>query len=106
VALYDALDLLVRKGALERVPLVGQCAAVSVGVVHGEPRLDLCYAEDSTADVDMNLVMRDDGTFVEIQGSAEGASFSRATMERLLSTGEKGIRELFALQRAALGLPV
>jgi ribonuclease PH len=106
VALHDALSLLVQRGTLPRLPLLGQCAAVSVGVVHGDPRLDLCYAEDSIADVDMNLVMRDDGTFVEIQGSAEGASFSRATMDRLLAIGEKGMHELFARQRASLGLPV
>ena len=106
VALHDALDQLVNKGVLSRLPLLGQCAAVSVGVVHGEPRLDLCYAEDSAADVDMNLVMRDDGTFVEVQGSAEGASFSRATLDRLLALGEKGARELFAAQRAVLGLSV
>ncbi|NUM56863.1 MAG: ribonuclease PH [Candidatus Hydrogenedentes bacterium] len=105
VALHDALSRLVQQGALSRLPLLGQCAAVSVGVIHGGPRLDLCYAEDSIADVDMNLVMRDDGTFVEIQGSAEGASFSRETMDRLLAVGEKGMRELFALQRTALGLP-
>lgn len=104
VALHDAFARLVQQGALSRLPLLGQCAAVSVGVVHGEPRLDLNYAEDSGADVDMNVVMRDDGTFVEIQGSAEGASFSRATMDQLLSIGEKGMRELFALQRTALGL--
>jgi ribonuclease PH len=104
VALHDALNFLTQKGTLTRLPLLGQCAAVSVGVIHGQPRLDLCYAEDSTADVDMNLVMRDDGTFVEIQGSAEGASFSRETMDELLSIGEKGVRELFAIQRSALGL--
>lgn len=104
VALHDALSVLTQKGALARLPLLGQCAAISVGVVNGRARLDLAYAEDSTADVDMNLVMRDDGTFVEIQGSAEGASFSRATMDELLIIGEKGIRELFAAQRHVLGL--
>ncbi|GMU91054.1 MAG: ribonuclease PH [Candidatus Hydrogenedentota bacterium] len=102
VALHDAIDSLLRRGALNASPLTGQCAAVSVGVVDGEPRLDLCYAEDSAAEVDMNLVMRDDGTFIEVQGSAERASFDRGTMDRLFELGEKGIRELFALQRASL----
>lgn len=104
VALHDALTGLVQAGVIERMPLLGQCAAISVGVIEGEPMLDLCYVEDSSADVDMNLVMRDDGKFIEVQGSAEGAAFSRSTMEQLLSIGEKGIRELFALQAQALGL--
>ncbi len=104
VALHDAFTHLVKLGKIQRIPLIGQCAAISVGVVQGTPMLDLCYTEDSTADVDMNLVMRDDGTFIEVQGSAEGASFSRKTMDDLLAIGEKGIRELFALQRASLGL--
>lgn len=103
VALRDALTHLAQKGAIARLPLLGQCAAVSVGVIHGQPRLDLCYAEDSSADVDMNLVMRDDGTFIEVQGSAEGASFSRGTLDQMLSLGEKGIRNLFDVQRQALG---
>ena len=104
VALHDALTHLTKLGKVPNIPLIGQCAAISVGVIHGAPMLDLCYTEDSTADVDMNLVMRDDGTYIEIQGSAEGASFSRKTMDDLLVRGEKGIRELFALQRSALGL--
>lgn len=104
VALHDALTHLTKLGAIPKIPLIGQCAAISVGVIHGTPMLDLCYTEDSTADVDMNLVMRDDGTYIEIQGSAEGASFSRNTMDTLLAIGEKGIRELFALERTALGL--
>jgi ribonuclease PH len=103
VALHDALTHLTKLGKIPSIPLIGQCAAISVGVIHGVPMLDLCYTEDSTADVDMNLVMRDDGTYIEIQGSAEGASFSRATMDALLAIGEKGIRELFGLQRSALG---
>lgn len=80
-------------------PLV---AAVSVGVVGGAPLLDLCYAEDSKAEVDCNVVMTADGRFVEIQGTAEGEPFSRATLDALLALAEKGIRELMALQRAAL----
>lgn len=104
VALYDAFTHLKKLGKIPNIPLIGQCAAVSVGVIQGEPRLDLNYTEDSTADVDMNLVMRDDGTFIEVQGSAEGASFSRGTMDALLAIGEKGIRELFALQRSVLAI--
>lgn len=102
VALHDAVNRLVRDEVLERSPLVGQCAAVSVGMVEGEARLDLCYEEDAAADVDMNLVMREDGRFIEVQGSAEGEAFSRETMDRLFALGEKGIRELFALQVQAL----
>ena len=104
IALADAFSTLKEKGLIKQCPLLDYLAAISIGKVAGEIRLDLAYDEDSQADVDMNLVMRDDATFVEIQGSAEGASFSRATMDQLLSLGEKGIADLFALQRAALGL--
>lgn len=102
VALHDACAKLEREGVLARAPLIGQCAAVSVGVVDGEPRLDLCYDEDAVADVDMNLVMREDGRFIEVQGSAEGEAFSREMMNALFDLGEKGIRELFAHQKQAL----
>jgi ribonuclease PH len=105
VALHDAIGTLLQRGALQASPLTGQCAAVSVGVVDGEPKLDLCYAEDSAAEVDMNVVMRDDGSFIEVQGSAERASFDHGTLDRLIELGEKGIRELFALQRASLAQP-
>jgi ribonuclease PH len=103
VALHDACARLVHNGILERSPLSGQCAAVSVGIVSGEPRLDLCYDEDSVAEVDMNLVMREDGRFIEVQGSAEVEAFSRDMMNAMFDLGEKGIRELFALQNQALG---
>jgi len=104
VALHDAVHALVQRNVLKHSPLLGHCAAVSVGVVGGEPMLDLCYEEDSKADVDMNLVLRDDGTFVEVQGSAEGASFSRSMLNDILSLGEKGTLELISLQRTALGI--
>lgn len=102
VALHQAIAHCIEKGLLATSPLVGQCAAVSVGVVEGEPRLDLCYEEDSAADCDMNVVMRDDGRFIEIQGTAEGAAFSRAEHDQLLDLAEGGIRELFEHQKRAL----
>jgi ribonuclease PH len=83
-------------------PLVGQIAAVSVGIVGGTPVLDLPYEEDSRAEVDMNVAMTDAGGFVELQGTAEGAPFSRAQLEDLVTLAEGGIRTLFDAQRAAL----
>lgn len=103
VALEDAISGLVSSGALEESPLLGQCAAVSVGIVNGETILDLCYEEDFAADVDMNIVMKDDGGFIEIQGSAEGSPFPRPSADAMISLAEKGICDLFAHQRAALG---
>jgi ribonuclease PH len=104
VALHDAVHALMQRSVIKQSPLIGFCAAVSAGVVGGKAMLDLCYEEDSRADVDMNLVLRDDGTFIEVQGSAEGASFSRALLDELLALGEKGAAELFHLQRTALNL--
>jgi ribonuclease PH len=104
VALHDALTKLRERGDIEQLPLLGQCAAVSVGLMDGEARLDLCYEEDVAADVDMNLVMRDDGHFIEVQGAAEGEAFSRALMNDMLDLAEDGIRQLFSCQRKALGL--
>ncbi|BDE06470.1 ribonuclease PH [Vulcanimicrobium alpinum] len=83
-------------------PIVGQIAAVSVGIVGGTPVLDLPYDEDSTAEVDMNVAMTDAGGFVELQGTAEREPFSRAHLDALLGLADAGIRELFAAQRAAL----
>ena len=77
-------------------------AAVSVGIVNGEALLDLCYQEDSAAEVDMNVVMTSHGQFVEVQGTAEQAPFDRAQMDRMLTLAEGGIRELFRLQREAV----
>jgi ribonuclease PH len=79
-------------------------AAVSVGVVNGQALLDLAYSEDSACDTDMNVVMTDAGGFIEVQGTAEGAPFSRPMLDQLLALADKGIRELHAAQRAALGL--
>jgi ribonuclease PH len=102
VAVALALKKLMAAGLVPPETLRPPVAAVSVGVVGGTPLLDLCYAEDSKAEVDCNVVMTADGRFIEIQGTAEGEPFSRATLDALLALAEKGIRELMALQRAAL----
>jgi ribonuclease PH len=85
-----------------RWPLTGMVAATSVGIVGGHPLLDLAYDEDSTAHTDMNVFMTDAGAFVELQGTAEAEPFDRAQLDRMLALAEKGIRQLFSLQRAAL----
>ncbi len=103
ICMVDALDFAIRRGIIEKTPLLGHLAAVSVGIVEGEPRLDLCYAEDATADVDMNIVMTDSGRFVEIQGTAERHPFSGEALGSLLVLAEKGIRELIAVQKEHLG---
>ena len=105
VAAYDAFALLVREGRLAALPIRHFVAAVSVGVWRGVPVLDLDYLEDSACDTDMNVVMTDSGEFIELQGTAEGAAFSRATMDSLLDLAEGGIRDLVRLQKAALELP-
>lgn len=101
---YVALALALRsvKG-LAASPLTGMVAATSVGIVNGEPLLDLAYDEDSTAHTDMNVFMTDKGSFVELQGTAEAKPFDRAELDRMLGLAEAGIRRLFAVQRAALG---
>jgi ribonuclease PH len=102
VALEDAVSWLRAKGALAGEPLVNSVAAVSVGVVDGEPRLDLHYEEDVRADTDMNVVMTGDGRFVEVQGTAEAEPFGRDTLTALLDLAAAGCEELTRLQRAAL----
>jgi ribonuclease PH len=102
VALHDALSLLKDKGLISALPLRDFVAAVSVGVHQGTPVLDLDYAEDSTCDTDMNVVMTSAGRYVEMQGTAEGAPFSRAEADALLALAERGIAELIAHQRRAL----
>ena len=99
LALHDALSRLVTKGELSLHPIIEACAAVSVGIIHGEPRLDLPYEEDSKADTDMNIVMTESGEFIEIQGTAEKFSFSRQELDALLSLAENGIREIISLQK-------
>ncbi|WP_238947664.1 ribonuclease PH [Caldimonas brevitalea] len=104
VAAHDAVSTLLARGAIGRSPLRDAVAAVSVGIVQGVPLLDLEYTEDAACGTDMNVVMTGAGGFVEIQGTAEGAPFSRAEMDALLALADKGIRELLAAQRQALGL--
>jgi ribonuclease PH len=103
VALHDLFRQMESRRWLKSWPLRSQVAAVSVGVVGGETLCDLAYAEDSKAETDMNLVMTGDGHFIEVQGSAEGAPFTRAEHDAMLGLGEAAIRELFALQRASVG---
>lgn len=94
VALADAIDGLLASGAISASPLLDSVAAVSVGVVNGQPRLDLDYEEDSSCDADVNVVMTGSGRFVEVQGTAEGHTFDRAMLGQLLDLADKGIREL------------
>ena len=103
VALICAVDRMVREGLLLISPLRHQVAAISCGVVGDTPCLDLCYAEDSGAQVDMNLVMNEDGGLIEVQGTGEGRAYTREEMNTLMDYGERGIRELMDAQRAALG---
>jgi ribonuclease PH len=102
VALALAVRALVESGAVHRNVWRAPVAAVSVGVVQGHPLLDLCYAEDSRAEVDLNVVMNARGRFVEVQGTAEGQPFGRETLEALLTLAEKGVGELLAAQKAVL----
>ncbi|TXT54141.1 MAG: Ribonuclease PH [Candidatus Thorarchaeota archaeon] len=103
VALCDALQYMVDLDIIQELPLIGQVAAVSVGVVEDESLLDLCYIEDSSASVDMNIVMRDD-EYVEVQGTGEDGTFNRAALDELLDLAEKGIFELQQLQKDALSI--
>ncbi len=102
LALHDALAMWVEAGELERIPLTGQVAAISMGVVDGNTLLDLDYSEDSHAEVDMNLVATDTGEMIELQGTGEQAPFDRKRLNALLDLGDKGIAELIELQRQAL----
>jgi ribonuclease PH len=102
VAAQDAVAQLLAQGKLARSPVLGHVAAVSVGLVQGAPLLDLQYLEDVACDTDMNVVMTEAGHFVEVQGTAEGAAFTRKEMDQLLALAEQGIAELIAMQKAAL----
>ncbi len=104
VALHDALATLAASGKLAANPLRELVAAVSVGIVAGQPRLDLDYAEDSACDTDMNVVMTAGGGLIEVQGTAEGAPFSRAELDLLLELATQGIGDIVQAQRNALGL--
>lgn len=103
VALADAIASLVRQGVLERSPIRHQVAAVSVGLLQGEPFLDLNYTEDVAADIDFNVVMNDSLDIIEIQGTAESGSFSRTQLNQIMDLAQKGIGDLLAAQRLALG---
>ncbi|MBF2077895.1 MAG: ribonuclease PH [Synechococcales cyanobacterium T60_A2020_003] len=105
IALVDAINALIEQGELGRSPLQRQVAAVSVGLLEGEAFLDLNYPEDVAAEVDCNVVMNDRFELIEIQGTAESGSFSRAQMNQMLDLAESGIRELMNLQTQALQTP-
>ena len=102
VALAQALNRLVKDGIVGSLPMNGLVGAVSVGVVEAQALLDLDYVEDSAAQVDFNVVMTDEGRFVELQGTAEGRAFDREMMDRMIDLGAAGVRELNIAQRAAL----
>jgi ribonuclease PH len=102
IALVDALRHIKKQGMIATVPIKDHLAAVSVGIVDGKPMLDLCYVEDSTAEVDMNLVMTGSGKIVEVQGTAEGEPFTKAELSKLLALGEKGIKTLIKRQKETL----
>jgi ribonuclease PH len=104
VAAQDAVTTLLAAGKLAASPITGPVAAVSVGIVQGIPMLDLEYIEDVGCDTDMNVVMTGAGHYVEVQGTAEGAAFTRAEMDELLRLAEKGIAELVVMQQQALSL--
>lgn len=103
VALKSAVEYALKHKIIERQPIKEYVSAISVGIVEGEPRLDLTYIEDSTAEVDMNVVMTDSGRFIEIQGTAETMPFDRGKLETLLDLAESGIRQIFSIQKKALG---
>lgn len=105
LALHDACERLVQRGTLRVNPVGDLCAAISVGIVSALPSLDLDYVEDSSAEVDMNVVMTGEGRFIEVQGTAEGAAFSRTELDAMLGLAEAGIAEIFALQREMLSVP-
>lgn len=103
VALALACQKLVKNGVIKNYPVLSEVAAVSVGMVEGTPILDLAYAEDSTAEVDMNIVCTGAGKFIEIQGTAEREPFTREQMDAMMELAEKGINQLFEVQRGILG---
>jgi ribonuclease PH len=110
VALHDALTRLVQNGAVKKHPLHSQCAAISVGIHNGTPILDLPYVEDSSAEVDMNVVMLQpvgggEARFVEVQGTAEGQAFARSELDTLLELASHGLGRIFDAQRSVLSTP-
>jgi ribonuclease PH len=105
LALHDALSRLVQAGTISTHPITATCGAISVGIVGGVPMVDLPYVEDSRAEVDMNVVMTSLGGFVEVQGTAEGAPYSRAELDAMLALAEGGIQEIMALQEEMVSVP-
>ncbi len=103
IALVDGLRRARKQGMIATIPVTDYLAAISVGIVDGKPLLDLCYTEDSAAEVDMNLVMTGKGKIVEVQGTAEGGPFSKAELNKLVALGEKGIKALIRKQQDLLG---
>ncbi|MBF0122480.1 MAG: ribonuclease PH [Candidatus Omnitrophica bacterium] len=103
IALAMAIAKIMKGGLIAESPLIAQVAAISVGMKEGKAILDLNYAEDSTAEVDMNIVMLGNGKFVEVQGTAEGKAFSEKDMSAMVALAKKGIRELFLFQKRAVG---
>jgi ribonuclease PH len=99
ICMVDALKYALRNGFIEKTPVKDYLAAISVGVVRGDPMIDLCYPEDSAADVDMNVVMTGSGKLVEVQGTAEGLPFSRDTLDSLMNLAEAGINNLIEIQK-------
>ncbi|NLA36611.1 MAG: ribonuclease PH, partial [Actinobacteria bacterium] len=104
-ALHDACARMVQAGILPTNPVIDHCAAISVGIVDGEARLDLPYVEDAAAETDMNVVMTGSGGLVEVQGTAEGVPFSRAELDALVDLAAGGIGEIVALQKAVVAVP-
>jgi len=103
VCLVDTVNYCLRNGILLKSPIIDSLAAVSIGIIDGRPTLDLCYEEDSSAEVDMNVVMTGGGDIVEIQGTAEGKAFPRETLEEMMNMAEAGIQRLITIQREAIG---
>ncbi len=103
VAMVDAFHKLKNDGLIERIPVKSFLSAVSVGILNGETILDLCYEEDSKAEVDMNIVMTDKGQFVEVQGTGEEATFSHDELMKLILLATKGCKDLYEIQKNALG---
>jgi ribonuclease PH len=104
IALADALSLVKKRGTISKLPILDYVAATSVGLIKGEPVLDLAFDEDSKADVDMNIVMTGSGKFVEIQGTAEGEPFDGEQLHGLLGLAKKGITQLIDIQKKLLGI--
>ena len=102
VSLCDAVNSLMASGKVKRDPMFGKLAAISVGIYNGEPVLDLDYAEDSNAETDMNVVMNDNGGFIEVQGTAEGHAFRKTELDAMLDLATSGIEQLIRMQTEAL----